>query len=431
MDQHWTAFGHARVLGVAMAAALAACPVASRAQSLTTLYSFTGGTDGAVIYKGPTRDSAGNLYGNAYYGAKACPDSYQYPKVGCGAVWKLDTSNTLTTLVTFFGTKNGADPDGNLTLRDGYIYGNTFTGGSANQGTLFRVTTSGKAFKTLYSFSGSDGQHPDSNPRFDSAGNMFSVAAYGGPGFNGADLSGFGVLFELTAGGSFVPQHDFSGGADGGVPGRIYLDGSGTIFGSTSVGGSCTGTGLPAAGCGIIYSFVPSTAAFTTLYTFTGTSDGYVPELAGIDSKGNLFGATTNGGGDGYGTLFELVAGGSGTYTYKHLYDFTGGNDGAYPSTPALFGEKLVGGTQRGPISQSSQGAGVLYQFQAGKLSTLYTFLNDSNGGYPFGTPVVTSSGTIFGTAAYGGVNPCNTSGGTLISSFGCGTIYEYNPNGT
>ncbi len=423
------------IAATVLATGLAAPFAPAGAQSLTTLHSFTGGADGAVPQKGPTRDTAGNLYGTTYWGAKACPDSYQYANVGCGTVWKLDTSNTFTTLVTFNGktngadgSKEGADPDGNLTLYKGFLYGTTFAGGGADQGTVFKVATGGKAFKTLWSFSGTDGEHPDSTPRFDSSGNLFSVTPYGGPGYNGTDHSGNGVLFELTTDGTFVPEHDFSGGTDGGLPGRIYLNGSNTIFGATEQGGSCSGSGLPAAGCGTVYSFVPSTGVFTTLYTFTGTSDGYYPDIAGIDTKGDLWGGTEDGGSDGYGTLFELIPNGSGGYNYKHLYDFTGGSDGAYPSVPALVGQKLVGGTAAGPITQSSQGAGVLYQFLKGKLTPLYTFLNDSNGGYPFGTPVVTSSGTIFGTAAYGGVIPCDTAGGTLISSYGCGTIYEVTP---
>jgi uncharacterized repeat protein (TIGR03803 family) len=108
---------------------------------------------------------------------------------------------------------------------------------------------------------------------------------------------------------------------------------------------------------------VPATGQFTTLYTFTGTSDGYEPVLAGVAANGNLYGATVFGGANGYGTLFELTPNGigaaarhaatiSGGYTYVHLYDFTGGADGANSSYPALLsGGVLVGGTDAGPIT--------------------------------------------------------------------------------
>jgi uncharacterized repeat protein (TIGR03803 family) len=50
---------------------------------LTTLYSFTGGTDGAYPYAGLTLDKAGNLYGTAILGGITKCES------GCGVVFKL------------------------------------------------------------------------------------------------------------------------------------------------------------------------------------------------------------------------------------------------------------------------------------------------------------------------------------------------------
>jgi uncharacterized repeat protein (TIGR03803 family) len=408
-------------------AAAALAPMPAPAGTLTTLYSFTGGADGAVAYKGPTRDKSGNLYGVTIWGADTCPDSAFYPGIGCGTVWKLDTSNNFSVLVTFTGT-NGASSDGNLTLSNGNLLGTTLTGGSGGQGTVFRVSTSGTNFKTLYSFSGPDGQGPDSFPRLDANGNIFSITEFGGPAYqSGQQNSGFGVLFELEKGSNhYISQHPFSGGAPGGAPGRVFVDGSGNIIGGAAIGGSCSGSGLPAAGCGVVYEFTPDTGVFQVLYTFTGTSDGYSPELGGFDSSGNMYGATYSGGADGYGTLFELVAGGGG-YTYQHLYDFTGKHDGANPVNPAVAANGTITGTTvYGPITKNSSGAGVLYQYTtAGKLKVLNTFTNDANGGYPEGTPLVVGS-TIYGVASFGGNTPCDTTGGTLISSYGCGTVYEY-----
>jgi hypothetical protein len=77
-----------------LAGAFAGMPGTAEAQpppGLTTLYRFTGGTDGAIILKGVTVDPSGNLYGNAFYGANACPYSYNIANAGCGTIWKLDT----------------------------------------------------------------------------------------------------------------------------------------------------------------------------------------------------------------------------------------------------------------------------------------------------------------------------------------------------
>ena len=42
----------------------------TQAQTLTTLYSFTNGTDGSYPYAGVTMDSSGNLYGAATGGGQ-------------------------------------------------------------------------------------------------------------------------------------------------------------------------------------------------------------------------------------------------------------------------------------------------------------------------------------------------------------------------
>lgn len=441
----------AAVVSVAAMLAVWLVPAEAQAQTFTTLYSFTGGKDGAIPYKGPVRDDAGNLYGVTFYGDDACPDSYLFMSVGCGTIWKLDTKHNLTTLVTFTGT-NGADPDGNLTLRGDVLYGTTSAGGANDQGTLFSVTTAGKDFKLLHSFNGSDGAHPSSTPRFDSEGNLYSTTVSGGTGFDGNDGTGYGVLYELTKKGDFAVIHKFNGDVDGGQPGRIYLNSKGTIFGTTTYNLDCEPPGLPAAGCGTVYSFDTTNKNFQTLYTFDGIAGNaatptgfYAPVLAGFDSEGNLYGAATYGGATyGYGELFEIKLSKGNYGSLTTLYTFTGGSDGAYPSTPAVLDTgEIIGTTEAGPVPvnmpDAGQGEGVLYEFvekPEPKFSTLYTFSynDESYGTFPFGTPVVTSSGLIYGTTAYGGggdVYPCDDQpSGVLISYLGCGTIFEFNPKG-
>lgn len=411
---------------LALLSCLAAAP--GMAGTLSIVHPFSGGADGATPYKGLTADGKGNFYGATFYGADDCPDSYQYAGVGCGTIYKIDSTGAFSTLVTFQGAANGASGE-SLTLQGSTLYGTAYTGGASNQGIVFSVKTSGAGFKILHTFAGMDGGHPNTFMRIDGSGNLFSETPYGGPGYTGTDFTGEGVLYEITRAHSFIAQHYFSGGADGGNPGRIVLDSSGTIYGTGQNGGSCSGTGLPSNGCGVIYQFVPSTGAFTTLYTFTGGNDGYAPQLGGIDKAGNLFGSTPYGGANNRGTLFELKKSGS-SYIYATLWAFTGGTDGYEPlSPPALTGsDKLIGTTFFGPINGSATGAGTLFSFAKGKLTTLTTFINDAKGGYPEGTPVVGKGGVISGTTVYGGTTPCVTTNGNTISSYGCGVVYSYAP---
>jgi uncharacterized repeat protein (TIGR03803 family) len=118
--------------------------------TLTTLYSFTGGGDGANPYAGLTQGADGMLYGTTFYGGTN----------GYGTVFRMTTNGTLTPLVSFGGT-NGANPQAALLLAsDGNFYGTTKNGGAyTNYGTMFKLTTNG-TLTTLASFNGTNGAHP-------------------------------------------------------------------------------------------------------------------------------------------------------------------------------------------------------------------------------------------------------------------------------
>ena len=81
--------------------------------TFTLLYSFQGASDGANPYDGVVLDAAGNLYGTTKYGGYPC-----IPSVGCGTVFKLDTTGTKAVLYAFRGQPlDGNYPQARL-LRD-------------------------------------------------------------------------------------------------------------------------------------------------------------------------------------------------------------------------------------------------------------------------------------------------------------------------
>ena len=107
------------------------------AQTFTTLHSFDS-TDGAFILAGLVQATNGNFYGTAYEGGANCaPD-------GCGTIFKITPSGTLTTLYSFCSS-NGC-PDGLLPnaalvpAPGGNFYGTTDGDGGSNYGTAFRFT---------------------------------------------------------------------------------------------------------------------------------------------------------------------------------------------------------------------------------------------------------------------------------------------------
>ena len=115
----------------------------------------------------------------------------------------------------------------------------------------------------------------------------------------------------------------------------------------------------------------------TVLYTFTGSGDGGVP-YAGLisDKDGNLYGTTTQYGNGpctfpftGCGTIFELMPvndSGNVQWTFKLLYTFQGGSDGADPSSDLVFDSSgnLYGTTAWGGTGCEGTGCGTVFELE-------------------------------------------------------------------
>ncbi len=74
------------------------------------------------------------------------------------------------------------------------------------------------------------------------------------------------------------------------------------------------------------------------LYSFKDTPDGAAP-FAGVilDSTGNLYGTTSQGGSAGMGTVFKVTRNSDGSWTESVLYSFAGGSDGDEPEAELVF----------------------------------------------------------------------------------------------
>ena len=311
----------------------------------TVHHRFAGKADGAYPSGSLTLDSAGNLYGTSNYGGNlACDKGY-----GCGTVFKLDTTGKLTALHIFSGT-DGASPNGSLIVdAAGNLYGTTFAGGnSSNSGTVFKIDASGN-YAVLYRFTGKvDGKNPLAGVVRDSAGNLFGTTYQGGTRYfgsgtvfkldktskltvlhtfipnglldgaypnagvspygedfysttSGGGTSEFGTVFKLDKANNETVLYNFAGGTDGRYPQNspVVHDASGNLYGTTENGGDSNDDGT--------VFMLDATGNETLLHTFNGT-DGSRP-MAGVivDSAGNLYGTTYQGGAFGYGTVFKIT----------------------------------------------------------------------------------------------------------------------------
>jgi uncharacterized repeat protein (TIGR03803 family) len=200
----------------------------TQAQTFTTLYSFTGASDGAAPFAGVIQDSAGNLYGTG------AGENY-YPNLG--VVFEVNTAGTETVLHSFSGSPDGDTPFTPV-VRDkaGNIYGTTQYGGTSSNcdfgcGTAFKIDAKGNE-TVLHSFSGgSDGYFPVQGLVMDEKGNLYGTTFYSYSG------SGYGTIFKLDRAGNFTLLHSFAGGSlDGALPiyGHLTMDKVGNLYGVTA-----------------------------------------------------------------------------------------------------------------------------------------------------------------------------------------------------
>lgn len=302
-------------------------------------------------------------------------------------------AQTFTTLYQFQFGPDGATPYSGL-IRDaqGNLYGTTTAGGSSKScldgcGTVFKLDTAGKE-TVLHGFKGTDGANPYAGVIRDSKGNLYGTTLHGGS-------HGAGTVFRLGSNGKIAILHSFTAGADGGFPyAGLVRDRSGNLYGTTYLGGKCAAY----YGCGTVFQ-LDSAGQETVLYSFQGgDNDGAFP-YAGLvrDSKGNLYG-TTLGGGDyhcepnGCGTVFEVHP----NHTEAVLWSFSV-TDAFVPyaglardAAGNLYGATAGGGPTYG---------GTLFKLDPnGQKTTLYAFTQESDGGFPEGTPVRDKAGNLYGT---------------------------------
>jgi uncharacterized repeat protein (TIGR03803 family) len=77
-------------------------------------------------------------------------------------------------------------------------------------------------------------------------------------------------------------------------------------------------------------------STFKVLYKFTGGADGASPNGLIFDKLGNLYGTTSAGGATGNGTVFKLERLPGGTWKETVLHSFSG-PDGASPAVRFSF----------------------------------------------------------------------------------------------
>jgi uncharacterized repeat protein (TIGR03803 family) len=306
-------------------------------------------SDGVGPEGGLVLANDGFLYGTTYTGGLA----------GNGTIFRVSTAGVLTSLHSFSAADaNGLNTDGStpraklVQANDGNLYGTTVLGGPSAEGVIFRISLSG-VFSIVYAFPAVDanglnvsGTQPSAPLILASDGNLYGVAEHGG-------ANGLGTVFAVTPVGQFIVLHTFSAGPtssnlDGGLPTASLMQArDGNLYGTTSAYGG--------QGYGTIFR-ITLRGLFTTMYSFNDNRMGANPFdsanpagplIEGPD--GTLYGTAAQGGGAGFGTVFTLSPSGS----YSLAYSFGSSSvTGAAPSGGLIFGAdgNLYGMTAGQPV---------------------------------------------------------------------------------
>ena len=170
---------------------------------LTALYSFCSQTncaDGQYPQSGLVQASDGNFYGTTPEGGGGV---YHQG----GTVFKITSSGTLTTIYNFCSLPACADGADSLAAllqgTDGNFYGTTMGGGAyctpnSGCGTVFKITPSG-SLTTLHSFDDTDdGKAPFARLVHATDGNFYGTTAFGANPACTTGLHGCGTVFRLT-----------------------------------------------------------------------------------------------------------------------------------------------------------------------------------------------------------------------------------------
>jgi uncharacterized repeat protein (TIGR03803 family) len=267
----------------------------------TVVYSFGGGSDGGIPFARLINED-GVFYGTTYDGGST---NCTYGFGGCGTVFQVTPSGAETVVYSFKGGSDGSGPHAGLIKLGITIYGTTEYGGaSANCsstytsgcGTVFSIDPTTGAETVVYSFQGgNDGAYPVAAV-INVGGKLYGTTEYGGTSANcsNTNTSGCGTVFSInpTTGAETV-VHSFQSGSDGAYPAAALINVGGTLYGTTTQGGSANCSNTYTSGCGTVFSINPTTGAETVVYSFQGGGDGSFPEAALLGVGGTLYGTTS------------------------------------------------------------------------------------------------------------------------------------------
>jgi uncharacterized repeat protein (TIGR03803 family) len=316
---------------------------------------------------------------------------------------------TLSAVVSFDGT-DGSNPQAGLILdAAGDLLGTTANGGANTVGTVFEIANTATGYAStptdLASFDSGTGYSLQGGLLANAAGDLFGTTQTGG-------ANGDGTIFEIVSTGTGYASAptvlaSFNGTTGGGPYAGLISDAAGDLFGTTEGGGLGYGTVFELPYSGGTYASTP-----TMLAGLNGTNGAYPYAGLVADSAGDLFGTSVDNGADNEGTVFEIAKTANGYASAPTVLVNFNAADGAsaYGTMIINAAGDLFGTTEGG----GPNGDGTVFELvktggsYASTPITLATF-NGSDGAFPTDGVIMDADGDLFGTALYGGTDNWGT----------------------
>ena len=261
---------------------------------------------------------------------------------------------------------------------------------------LATIGATAQVFTSLADFEETNGGGAASLVRgFD--GNFYGVTFGGGS-------HAHGTIFRITPSGTLADVYDFCSQhlcADGNSPQLLIIGRDGNLYGATGQGGdpNCNG----GTGCGIIFKLT-NRGVFSVLYSFSLTA-GADPQGLTQGMDGSLYGVANSGGSHDYGSVFKLTPAGQFTLLYSFC-SLSHCADGSFPygnpiqtSDGTLYGMTDGGG---------AKGVGTIFKIAPdGTFSTLHSFTGGDGSG-PVSL-IQGADGNLYGLTDFGGAHRSGT----------------------
>ena len=364
---------------------LVAMAIAAPAQTVSTIYQFSSGTNPNLPAGVMAQGQDGNFYGITLSGGGPANQ---------GAIYNISPGGVLTSLHDM-AQSDGTTCSGLTLGTDGNFYGTCHNGGANDYGTLFKVTSAGD-LTVLHNFaaqgSTNDGCEPLAPPIQATNGDFYGTTSFCG-------ANNYGTVYRLTLAGAYTMLYSFQGPPNDTVLPLGLIEGTnGDLWG--------VGNGWIISGGGVFKMTLAGKESL--VYTFEPNAEGaYVngegPYANLIQAtNGDFYGTTEEGGSANEGTIFQITAAGKETV----LYSFPNQTDGAYPSLPLTQAPNgLLFGAATDCAGGGCAQAGLFDITTKGAYKNVYLYpLVCSNCGQPEAPLLLSTNGTFYSTTEQGGV---------------------------